>query len=189
MAIKEPLWVIRSCEVVKKVCGLFQTQGLPYGAHQPSDLPNTRRVSDYPSFSHVGLDFDGPIYFDSKDTDTNNKRFPKKLCFYFYMFINKSSRSRTLSQFKRSLLPLSILKIFKSIDLSFEELRTILVEIDTVINLRLVSYVYDDVDSISYPLTLFDLVHGRRISSTPNSAQQEKALLEELTIIEICYLN
>ena len=48
-----------------------------------------------------------------------------------------------------------------------------MVEIETVINSRPITYLYDDVDSISYPLTPSNLIYGRRIRSTPNSAQHE----------------
>ena len=69
-ALRERFWVIRGREAVKKVirkCVVcLKHEGLPYGTHQPGDLPKTR-VSDDPPFSHVGLDFAGPIYFDSKD--------------------------------------------------------------------------------------------------------------------------
>ena len=46
-------------------------------------------------------------------------------------------------------------------------------EIESVINTRPITYLYDDEDSISYPLTPADLIYGRRISSTPNSAHYE----------------
>ena len=48
-----------------------------------------------------------------------------------------------------------------------------LVEIESVINSRPITYMYDDENSISYPLTPSDLIYGRRISSTPNSAHYE----------------
>ena len=93
-ALRERFWVIRGREAVKKVirkCVVcLKHEGLPYGAHQPSDLPNTR-VSDDPPFSHVGLDFAGPIYFDSKDEDTNNERFSKKS--YVCLFTCSSTRA------------------------------------------------------------------------------------------------
>ena len=63
--------------------------------------------------------------------------------------------------------------LVKSSILSFKELRTFLVEIETVINSRPFTYLYDDVDSISYPLTSFNLIYGRCISLTPNSAHHE----------------
>ena len=64
-------------------------------------------------------------------------------------------------------------KVLGRSPLNFEELRTVLVEIESVINSRPITYMYDDEDSISYPLTPSDLIYGLRISSTPNSAQYE----------------
>ena len=48
-----------------------------------------------------------------------------------------------------------------------------MVEIESVINARPITYVYDDTNSISYPLTPSDLVYGRRVTLTPNSAHHE----------------
>ena len=64
-------------------------------------------------------------------------------------------------------------KILGRSTLTFDELRAILVEIEAVINSRPITYVCDDEDSISYPLTLSDLIYGRRITSTPNASHQE----------------
>ena len=51
----------------------------------------------------------------------------------------------------------SIKKPFKKIlgrsTLSFDEQRTVLVEIEGVVNSRPLTYLYDDEESISYPLT------------------------------------
>ena len=51
--------------------------------------------------------------------------------------------------------------------LTFEELRTLLVEIEATLNNRPLTYMYDDENGLSYPLTPADLVYGRRISMTP----------------------
>ena len=63
-ALRERFWVIRGRESVKKVIRKCVTclkhEGISYGPQQPTDLPNTR-VSDNPPFTHVGLDFAGPI--------------------------------------------------------------------------------------------------------------------------------
>ena len=48
-----------------------------------------------------------------------------------------------------------------------------MVEIESVINARPITYIYDDTNSISYPLTPSDLVYGLRVTSTPNSAHHE----------------
>ena len=59
----------------------------------------------------------------------------------------------------------SIKKPFKKVlgrsTLSFDELRTVLVEIEGVVNSRPLTYLCDDEESISYPLTPSDLIYGR----------------------------
>ena len=57
--------------------------------------------------------------------------------------------------------------------MNFDELNTVLVEIESVINSRPITYVYDDEDYNSCPLTPADLIYGRRISSSPNASHQE----------------
>ena len=44
--------------------------------------------------------------------------------------------------------------------LTHEELSTLLTEIEGLINARPLTYVYDDEESISYPLTPSDLIYG-----------------------------
>ena len=46
-------------------------------------------------------------------------------------------------------------------------------EIDTTLNNRPLTYVYDDEEGISYPLTPSHLISGRRIASTPSDRQFE----------------
>ena len=53
--------------------------------------------------------------------------------------------------------------------LDFEELRTLIVEIESAINNRPLTYVYDDENGISYPLTPSDFIYGRKLSTSPNS--------------------
>ena len=43
------------------------------------------------------------------------------------------------------------------------ELSTILVEIEGVVNFSPLTYVYDDAEGISYPLTLSHLLNGRNL--------------------------
>ena len=52
-------------------------------------------------------------------------------------------------------------------------MNTILVEIEGVINARLITYVYDDSEGISYPLTPSQLIYGRNISVAPNDKHFE----------------
>ena len=57
--------------------------------------------------------------------------------------------------------------------LSYDELATIIIEIESVINSRPITYVVDDSDGISYPLTRSQLINGRNLSSLPNNAYFE----------------
>jgi len=64
-------------------------------------------------------------------------------------------------------------KILGRTSLTFEELRTILVEIEATLNNRPLTYTYDDEEGISYPLTPSQLIYGRQISTLPNDKQFE----------------
>ena len=57
--------------------------------------------------------------------------------------------------------------------LIFAELSTILVEIEAVINSRPLTYVFDDSDGISYPLTPSQLINGRNSEMWPNDRHCE----------------
>ncbi|KAK6181888.1 hypothetical protein SNE40_009666 [Patella caerulea] len=57
--------------------------------------------------------------------------------------------------------------------LKFEELRTLLVEIETTLNNRPLTYVDDDQNGVSYALTPADLLYGHRIATTPNARQYD----------------
>jgi len=57
--------------------------------------------------------------------------------------------------------------------LSFSELSTILVEIEAVVNSRPLTYVFDDSDGISYPLTPSQLINGRNLEMWPNDRHCE----------------
>ena len=50
---------------------------------------------------------------------------------------------------------------------------TLLNEVEAVINARPLTYVYDEEESVSYPLTPSDLIYGRRITESPNSQHYE----------------
>ena len=52
--------------------------------------------------------------------------------------------------------------------LTVEELRTVVVEIESTLNNRRLSYVYDDIEGISHCLTPADLIYGHRLSAVPN---------------------
>ena len=57
--------------------------------------------------------------------------------------------------------------------LTYVELSTLLVEVECIINSRPLTYVYDDQDGVSYPLTPSQLINGRNLSLLPNDYHYE----------------
>ena len=66
-----------------------------------------------------------------------------------------------------------IKKVVGQASLKFDELHTILVEIEEVINARPITYVYDDSEGISYSLTPSQLIYGQNVSVAPNDKHFE----------------
>ena len=64
-------------------------------------------------------------------------------------------------------------KVIGRTNLSYDELQTLVVEIEGIVNARPITYVYDDTESISFALTPSHLVYGRRITTMPNSEHYE----------------
>ena len=62
-------------------------------------------------------------------------------------------------------------KVLGRTSLNFEELRTILVEVETTINNCPLTYMYNGSEGVSYPLTPSDIIYGRKIAVTPNRRQ------------------
>ena len=54
-------------------------------------------------------------------------------------------------------------------NLSFDELHTVIVEIESILNARPITYLYDDQEGISTALSPSHLVYGRKITTMPNS--------------------
>ena len=57
--------------------------------------------------------------------------------------------------------------------LTFEEMRTLLVEIECMLNNRPLTYLYDELEGISQPLTPADLIYERQIVETANGRHFE----------------
>ena len=57
--------------------------------------------------------------------------------------------------------------------LSYDEMTTILIEIECIVNNRPISYVYDDNEGVSYALTPSHLIYGCRITKFPSDAHYE----------------
>ena len=64
-------------------------------------------------------------------------------------------------------------KVIGRTTLSYDELNTLITEVEGVINARPLTYVHDDRESISYPLTPSDLIYGRCITVSPNRQHHE----------------
>ena len=242
--IRERFWILRGREAVKqmiKKCVIcLRIDGKPYKSQPPTDLP-TERVSEDPPFTHVGIDFAGPLLIANGNSNESKvyiclftcaatPAVQLELCgslnaqdflLAFRRFVSRRGLPATLTSdnvktFKssskeiRKIMRLNevwcylvdqriswsfivekapwwggfwerlvqsvkrpLKKVLGRSTLNFEELRTILVEIESVINARPIMYLYDDANSISYPLTPSDLIYGRRVTSTANSAHHE----------------
>ena len=57
--------------------------------------------------------------------------------------------------------------------LDYDELQTVVVETEAVFNARPLTYVYDDEESVSTPLTPSHLINDRRVTLTPRNQQFE----------------
>ena len=72
------------------------------------------------------------------------------------------------------------LKVIGRSCLRFEELNTLLVEVEGIVNARPLTYVYDDLDGINFALTPSRLINGRRrLQNTPNSSHFETVSTHE----------
>ena len=67
---RERFWILRGREAVKQIirkCVICRRyEGTPYRSQPSSDLPS-ERVSEDPPFTHVGLDFTGPLFIADKN--------------------------------------------------------------------------------------------------------------------------
>ena len=230
--LRERFWILRGREAVKRVikkCVIcLRINGMPYKAQSTPDLPS-ERVSDDPPFTHVGLDFAGPLNIVNEHANESSKVYVclftcastravhLELCksldvqdflLAFRRFASRrglpatinsdnaktfKSSSKEIRRITRSnevlrylvnqrvtwnfivekapwwggfwerlvrSVKLPLKKVLGRSSLSFEQLRTLMVEIESVINARPITYVYDDANSISYPLSPSDLVYG-----------------------------
>ena len=66
-----------------------------------------------------------------------------------------------------------LIKVIGRSLLTYVELSTLLVEVECIINSRPLTYIYDDQDGVSYPLTPLQLINGRNLSLLPNDYHYE----------------
>ena len=64
-------------------------------------------------------------------------------------------------------------KVIGRATIRFEELHTLLVEVEGIINSRPLTYIYDDINGISYPLTPGELISGYTTARYPNGKHFE----------------
>ena len=64
-------------------------------------------------------------------------------------------------------------KVIGLASLKLDELQTLLVEVECIINSRPITYVYDDTDGITYPLTPSHFLYGRTVTLQPNDKHFE----------------
>ena len=240
--VRQKYWILRGREKVKSIvrhCVLCKKiEGLPYQSVFCPDLPDFR-VDDAPPFTHVGIDFAGPLTVSNKEnakcyvclfTCASTRAVPLELT----ETLDVEAFIRAFRRFSaRRGLPATVIsdnaKTFKSASkevrrllrslrlrnhfslqgvrwkfigelspwnggmwerlirstkrcliknigrslLNYAELGTILVEIERVINSRPLTYVFDDQEGITYPLTPSQLVNGRNLSMMPNESHHE----------------
>ena len=64
-------------------------------------------------------------------------------------------------------------KTIRQSTLTIDEMSTILVEVEATINNRPLTYMYDDLEGVSYALTLAHLLYGCRLVTRPSDKQFE----------------
>ncbi|CAB4002459.1 Hypothetical predicted protein [Paramuricea clavata] len=195
--IRERYWILHGRQAIKRVLRKYVTCK-PYPTPKTPHLPSWRTSNDTP-FSYTGVDFAGPL--NVKENSKCGQQSTKKS--YIALFtrakeLSKIKRSPEVQQqhlanngvswkfivekapwrgvFWKRLIKSVKRCLKKSIDratLSLEELRTILIEIESTLNSHPITYIYDDEEGISYPLTPSCLLYGRRTTTTPNDSQFE----------------
>ena len=71
------------------------------------------------------------------------------------------------------LVKCSLRKVVGKTTLRFDELNTLLIEIEAIINCRPLTFVYDGSEGISYALTPSHLLYGHRLAATPSASHYE----------------
>lgn len=86
----------------------------------------------------------------------------------------------------------SVKKTVERTTLDHDELQTAVTEIETIINARPLTHVYDDEESLSSPLTPSHFINGRRVAIAPDNQHFEivsvsKSLTKKRSITKGCY--
>ena len=70
-------------------------------------------------------------------------------------------------------------KCIGRISLHYDELNILIIEVESVINSRLLTFNHDDTDDISYPLSPSHLLYGQRMPITANGLYSEAISVHE----------
>ena len=241
--LREKYWILRGRQAVKrilkscKICA--KVEGLPYSSVVTPDLPSIR-VSENPPFTHTGIDYAGPLYTHSKNSDatkvdkayicvftcastravhlelapdlsvesflslfrrfaarrglpatlisdnaktfkTSSKeiikiaRYPDVICYLKNCRISRrfiveqapwwgGFWERLIRSIKRCLK-----KCIGRANLTWEELSTLIVEVECIINSRPITYLCNDQDGVTTSLSPSHLIYGRKITALLNS--------------------
>ena len=237
--LRENYWILKGKRIVKQVISRCVTclkcEGLPYHVTTTPDLP-AERVSDDPPFTHIGIDFAGPLYI--KDKSSNQTKVyvclftccstravhleltellsAESFLLAFRRFVGRRGLPSTIwsdnvKTFKTAakeiqklirspevikhlasshitwkfiverapwwggfwermirLVKRSLKKCIGRASLTHDELSTLLVEVESVVNSRPLTYVFDDSEGINYSLSPSHLIYGRKVANIPN---------------------
>ena len=245
-SIREEFWILKGREAVRKVlrkCVICKRhEGKPYSTPLIPDLPEGR-VSDDPPFTHVGIDFAGPLYAKRSQSGGEDELVKCYVCLFtcastraLHLEITRDMSAATFLQaFRRFCgrrgLPSTLMtdnaKAFKAsaadvrklvhseeihryltdrkvnwkfivekapwwggyweqmvgmvkcclkktvgrCTLTVDELTTVMIEIESTLNNRPLTYLYSDEEGVSQVLTPAHLIYGRRLTSSPSSRQ------------------
>ncbi|XP_068757821.1 uncharacterized protein [Montipora capricornis] len=202
--VRSRYWIVKGRQTVKSIinkCVLCKKlEGRPYGTPPTSQLPGFR-LSDEFAFTSIGVDFAGPVYV--KDIYHKRDDMNKAYIVLYTLSDNGSTfKSEELKKFLAdhriewkfnvALAPWwggfferlvtstkrCLKKTLGTARVSYEELLSVVVEIEGILNLRPLTYVDDELRS---PLTPSQLVIGRRLlikeEKTPSEAPQTRSEL------------
>ncbi|XP_071141981.1 uncharacterized protein [Mytilus edulis] len=171
--LRQTYWIPSIRQVIKSIihkCVICQkVTGRPYLAPDPPPLPKDR-LTEAPPFTVTGVDFTGALNVKTTDGLTSKKKLNNFGT--TWKFIPK--RAPWYGGFWERLIGLTkncIKKVLGRSLIQIELLRTIVTEVEAILNDRPLKYVSSD--PLDEPLTPSHLLYGRRITSLPYPTNQE----------------
>jgi len=149
--LRSRFWLTKGRQVIRKqiyncvVCR--RHEGRSYKVEPSSDMPDFRFKEGTP-FASTGVDFAGPLFVKSV--------FGKEIqVSKVYICLFTCGRTRAIHK-----------KTLGKARLTYEELLTVLIEVECILNSRPLTYLYPD--DLEEPLTPSHLSNGRRMLSLPD---------------------